>query len=201
MRRERTHTFAGGTRHIAIATLALALGAAMAVVLVVAGGAGGSSPVTRTYSSGAVHPKIPNPGTVIQKIHVPDNGEIKDVNARVRLSHGRVGDVTLILQHPFGRTVLLAANEGGDGGDYGGGTPDCDGDLTSFSDEAAASIADDANTPPFVGAFRPEQALTRLDGKRILGDWRLIVADSDGTGTPEGMIHCAILRFRYSPRP
>lgn len=78
---------------------------------------------------------------------------------------------TLTLRSPDGSTILLSDRNGGHGDKYGSGSARCSGTFTEF-DDAAPSAIHDAGAP-FVGTFRPDQALSLLNGHPAGGEWRL----------------------------
>ncbi|MFN2511680.1 MAG: Calx-beta domain-containing protein [Pyrinomonadaceae bacterium] len=147
--------------------------------------------VTATYSSGNIAVPIPDVATVEIPINVPHTGQVQDVNVRVRLNHTFDGDLDISLVHPDGTVVLLSNNRGGSGDNFGTGANDCSGTPTVFDDEAASTIA--GGTAPFAGSFRPEQALTGLDGKSLNGTWMLRVADTAAIDV--GTIGCVTLEI------
>ena len=63
--------------------------------------------------------------------------------------------------------------------------------LTVFDDSAGTAIT--GGVPPFAGAFRPEQALSSLNGKPSAGTWKLRVADDAVLDT--GTIFCFQLQI------
>ncbi len=171
--------------------------AAAAAVTQSGGPVSAAGPQTKNFKTGDLFRKIPDTGAVVQKIEVPARGKIRDVNVAVRIEHPMDSDVTLLLQHPYGRTVLLAGGVGGEtGANFGSGPADCTGTRTTFSDEAPTAISD--GTAPFDGPFKPQQPLSRFDDKGMHGTWRLIALDDHKTMGP-GVIRCVALRFRYSP--
>jgi subtilisin-like proprotein convertase family protein len=143
----------------------------------------GGSPVTMTYSSGAIANPIPDVGMTMQTITVPDMGTVTDVDVRVRINHGWDEDVDISLMGPNGVTIDLSSDNGGSADNYGSGATDCTGTPTVFDDEAGTPIT--SGTAPFAASFSPEQALTAFDGIDAAGDWKLIVADDEAllTGT------------------
>ncbi len=112
-------------------------------------------------------------------IAVSTRGLVAAVAARVDLSHGRDGDLDLVLGTPNGRREL-SNNSGGSGQNYV---------ATQFADSGAAVIGSTGNnTAPFSGRFRPVQPLATLAGTPLDGDWSLAVRDevTGSTGALEG---------------
>lgn len=132
-------------------------------------------PATASYSSGDIAVPILDVATVEVPIVVPDTGVVSDINVRIRLNHTFDGDLVISLVHPDGTAVVLAGNRGGAGDNFGTGTNNCSGTPTVFDDSAANPIS--AGVAPFAGTFRPDQALSALNGKPSNGTWRLRVAD------------------------
>lgn len=137
---------------------------------------------------------IPDGGSVISTIPVPTNATLSLLNADrveviVHATHPRVSDLTLRLITPRGTNILLSANRGGNGTNYGTGCTFSN--LTFFSDTAPLAIA--AGTAPFVGSFRPEQPLSLAQGEPLSGTWQLMVEDSVGGNA--GTLECWFLRL------
>ncbi|MBL8115724.1 MAG: proprotein convertase P-domain-containing protein [Acidobacteria bacterium] len=120
-------------------------------------------------------------------IVVTGSGNVGKVVVKVRANHTFVGDVEFSLVHPDGTVVLLSDNRGGSGDNFGTGANDCSGTKTVFDDGAATAIA--AGTAPFAGTFRPDGALSALNGKPIAGTWNIRVQDT--AATDFGTLFCA----------
>jgi subtilisin-like proprotein convertase family protein len=131
--------------------------------------------ISATYSSGSLATPIPDLGSVEIPINVSDVGSIEDIDVRVRLNHSFDGDLIISLIAPDGSTVILSANRGGAGDNFGSGANDCSGTSTEFDDAAATAIG--AATAPFAGTFRPDSPLSAFNGKATNGTWRLFVVD------------------------
>jgi subtilisin-like proprotein convertase family protein len=86
---------------------------------------------------------------------------------------------------------LLSSDNGGSGDDYGVGcAPDAN--RTTFDDNAAASVV--GQSAPFVGSFRPEEALSGFVGKfgaAVNGNWTLRITDDFGADV--GTFYCVSL--------
>lgn len=93
-------------------------------------------------------------------------GSLVDLDVSVNLTHSYDGDLVLVLIDPDGRRSLLAYSEGDGGQNYSD---------TIFNDEAGTSIED--GVAPFVGPFRPRQALSSFDGAVASGAWSLEIED------------------------
>ncbi|MCB9845761.1 MAG: proprotein convertase P-domain-containing protein [Phycisphaeraceae bacterium] len=83
------------------------------------------------------------------------------------IDHDYTSDLRISLISPQGTEVVLANRRGGDGNDYTG---------TLFDDEATKTIAQ--GVAPFTGSFRPETALSTLDGVSAAGLWTLVIQDA-----------------------
>lgn len=147
---------------------------------------------TRTFSTGSISKPIRDQDVRFQKIAVDKRGTLKDLNVAVRADHTEIEDLTLLLESPQGKFVKLYTNAVS-GGDLGSGADTCGGDATVFDDEAATDV--ESGTAPLAGSFRPEQSLSRFDGRQIHGKWTLII--SDGDGSDSGTLYCADLRIKY----
>lgn len=141
---------------------------------------------TKTYSSGNISVSIPdnNINTPLDlTLNVPDMGTIVDVDVKIRINHTWDADLDIYVVHPDGTIVELSTDNGGSGDNYGSGPTDCTGTFTVFDDEATTPIT--SGTAPFAGSYKPEQALSALDGKPLNGNWKLRLIDdlSGDTGT------------------
>ncbi|RMH69902.1 MAG: T9SS C-terminal target domain-containing protein, partial [Gemmatimonadetes bacterium] len=107
----------------------------------------------------------------------------------ISLTHSYDADLDIYLISPAGTRVELSTDNGGSGNDYL---------STEFDDEASTPIT--SGSPPFTGTFRPEGALSALDGESITGDWTLEITDQynlDG-----GTLTIFALDLRYiDPQP
>ncbi len=107
-----------------------------------------------------------NPNGVEVPLEVSDSFQIYDVDVLVNIDHPYTGDLTLSLIAPDGREILLANRRGAHGDHFIG---------TIFDDEASLPIGQ--GSPPFTGAFQPEEPLRVLEGMPSQGIWRLKVRD------------------------
>jgi subtilisin-like proprotein convertase family protein len=148
---------------------------------------------TKTFGTGSISKPIADQDVLFQKINVGAQGRLKDLNVAVRADHTQIEDLTLLLESPRGKVIKLFTNAVS-GGDLGSGADSCGGDPTVFDDEATTNV--ESGTAPLAGSFRPEQSLSKFDGKPIHGRWRLIV--SDGDGGDDGTLFCAKLQMKYS---
>lgn len=153
----------------------------------------GGALASSNYSSGGVAVAIPDstPSGVEVPISIPNAGIVTDVNVRVRLNHTYDSDLVLALVHPDGTAVTLANKRGGAGDNFGSGASDCSGIFTVFDDAAGTPI--NSGAAPFAGSYRPTQPLSNLNGKAVMGTWKLRVADTGGGDT--GTIYCFQLDF------
>jgi len=150
---------------------------------------------TKTFSTGSISKPIADQDVLFQKIQVDRRGTLKDLNVAVRADHTQIEDLTLLLESPQGKFAKLYTNAVS-GDDLGSGADDCSGEPTVFDDESATDVG--SGTAPLAGSFRPEQSLSRFDGRQIHGRWTLIV--SDGDGGDDGTLYCAKLRMKYRPQ-
>jgi subtilisin-like proprotein convertase family protein len=180
-------------RPILIAATLAAIAAS--AVLLVASSPAGFSPGDRLILTNPNPRTItdePNGGGVLSKISVPVSGRIRDFDVGVRIAHNSDQDLNLYLVSPGGRFVELSTDNGGNGNDYGAGSNSCAGQLTTFSDEASTRIEDGA--PPYLGFYEPQTPLSRLDGKKVRGAWRLQIFDDNAGDT--GVLGCWAIRVR-----
>jgi uncharacterized repeat protein (TIGR01451 family) len=164
---------------------------AVGAVLAAAGSAAGAASIA--YSSGNLSTAIPDNASLENTIAVPDAGEIVDVKVAVNIAHTQDDQLNIDLVGPDGALVRLSHDQGGSGNNYGTGT-DCSGGFTEFSDGATTSI--NAGVAPFVGSFRPEQALAAFAGRPSNGPWKLVVRD-DGAGVV-GTLWCWKLTMTFA---
>lgn len=149
---------------------------------------------TRTFSSGNVSKFINDHSTTVQKINVTRQGRIKDINVRVRLNHTDTNDLNIWLRSPGGKYVFLFNERGsGTNDNLGSGPNNCNGTPTTFDDEASTTLS--SGSSPFASGFKPEQLLSRFDGKLMQGKWELVVYDDANADT--GHLGCVKLKIRY----
>ncbi len=130
-------------------------------------------------------------------IYVPNvAGVIQKVTVSLYTVHPNVGDLTFQLISPDGTNVLLSANHGGTGANYGlACIPTTS--RTIFDDDATNAIAN--GRAPFVGSFKPDQPLSAFSGKsgtNAVGLWQLVAIDS-GAGNV-GTLECWSLNISSS---
>jgi serine protease len=126
----------------------------------------GTSVRTKSYSSTDVGKVIPNLGTVVSRLTIPDNVTIRDLSVQVSASHPNDGTVRISLIGPDGTQVVLFNRRGGSGNDFVN---------TIFDDEAPNSVW--RGTAPFAGSYKPEYVLNAFDGKSAKGTWSLVIDD------------------------
>jgi len=134
--------------------------------------------VEATHSSGNLSVPIPEEGTVEVTLPVNQAGLVSDVDFRVRLNHTFDRDVELYLISPDGTSIELSADNGAGGDNYGAGAQSCAGTFTELDDSATPYISPDG-VAPFVGTFRPEEALARFQGMPAAGTWTLRITDDE----------------------
>ncbi len=121
-------------------------------------------------------------------INVTNAAIINDVNVTVNITHTWVADLTLVLTSPAGTTVVLSAQNGGNGDNY---------TNTVFDDDATNEIASGA--APFTGSFQPTGSLDSLNGETAGGVWTLNVSDAAAFDT--GMIQSWSMEICGVPLP
>jgi subtilisin-like proprotein convertase family protein len=162
------------------------LGLAVLALLVPLALAAGSPAATQTYTSHQLHAPIPDGGTLVRALQVPDAGPVSFLAVGVRIAHPHVADLTLTLVSPGGRKVVLSRQEGGNTANYGSGPKGCSGNLAWFESDALDPVS--TQDAPFAGEQRPEQPLTALSGTEARGRWSLHV--DDGTPGAAGTLLC-----------
>ncbi len=109
-----------------------------------------------------------NTSGVDSVINITENKLITDVNVSVNITHPWVGDLSLGLIGPSGKTVILSILDSNEDGDNYSNT--------IFDDEASAEI--NSGTAPFTGIFRPVGNLSVFNDEESYGEWKLKVVDS-----------------------
>jgi autotransporter-associated beta strand protein len=145
-------------------------------------------PDAGTRFNSALVQAIPDAGTLNSTINVAGiTTPIKRVSVLLHITHTAANDLDISLIGPDGTTIVLSSDNGGVASDYGA---DCtDAGRTTFIDTAPTAITSGA--APFVGRFRPEQALTAFNektGADVNGIWTLRVADD--TAGAVGSLRC-----------
>ena len=132
-----------------------------------------------TFSAGGA--AIADRATTRIRIPVAGTFRIADLDVHIDLQHGRTSDLSIRLIAPTGEMITLFNRRSG--ADLRG---------TIFDDQAMTSLRDAA--APFTGRFRPEQALSQLEGKSAAGIWLLDIFDV-ATGVT-GQVNGVTLSFR-----
>lgn len=120
---------------------------------------------THTYSS-SPYARIYDRYATVVSITVDRDITIADLDVKLDIAHTYDSDLYIHLVAPDGTDVPLVQFRGGSGDNF---------KSTTLNDEASTSIA--RGRAPFSGAYRPERALSTLDGKNARGDWQLWVED------------------------
>jgi subtilisin-like proprotein convertase family protein len=144
-------------------------------------------PIT-TYNSTDVPKVIADNATVNSVTNVADTYPITDVDVGVSITHSYDGDVIISLIPPGGAPLVLVNRRGVGGDNF---------TNTVFDDSAAGSIT--SGTPPYTGSFRPETALTGLNGTSSNGTWTLRVSDNANLDT--GTLTAWFVRLSTTPLP
>ena len=139
-----------------------------------------------TQSKGTTVSTISIPSTEV----IPDLGRVVDVTVSVNITHTYNSDLKLSLISPDGTEILLADSVGTDTDNFGSANV-----KTRFSD--AGPIGINAGTAPYLGVFKPAQALAGFKGKKINGDWKLKIEDTKDIDS--GTLNDWSLDFRRQP--
>jgi subtilisin-like proprotein convertase family protein/thiol-disulfide isomerase/thioredoxin len=118
------------------------------------------------------------------------NGGVTAVTVSVWITHAQDSDLDVILVAPTGKEVKLAARVGGTGNDFG---TSCS-KTTTFDSGAKTAITQ--GSAPFVGTFRPTEALTGFAGLPANGQWQLKAIDN--VVSKVGQINCWSLSITAS---
>ena len=160
----------------------------------------GGNSITITQSGTAPTPfdsnafvALQDPGTIESSLVVSGlAGPISNVTVSLHITHTWDEDLRISLVGPDNTTVNLSTANGADLDNYGSGCAAAS--RTRFSDSAINYIVTAA--PPFVGEFRPEQALAAFNGKSgaaANGTWRLRIQDVVSPDT--GALQCWSVNF------
>jgi subtilisin-like proprotein convertase family protein len=127
------------------------------------------------FASTNVPLDIPDMGTAESGIQVSGIVlPLAQVKVSAYITHTYDQDLRVSLVAPDNTEILLSANNGQSGQNYGAGCQQ----MTEFTDSAFTSIA--SASAPFLGTFSPEQPLSGLQGKSgaaVNGVWKLRVMD------------------------
>lgn len=156
-------------------------------------GTGVSNGIPARFDNYVAQP-IPGAGTTNSVILVTNvNFAVTRMTVSLQLNHAYDANVVLQLVSPDGVTNTLARNRGANGQNYGFSCfPDSR--RTTFDDGALTPIG--SGTPPFLGAFKPEEPLAMFAGKfgtNVNGAWQLLVTDLGQYGA--GLLNCWSLTF------
>src|SRR5439155_13545814 len=110
------------------------------------------------------------------------NGGVSNVTVSVYVTHPQDSDLDVVLVSPAGQEVKLVARVGGVGNNFG---TSCS-KTTTFDGTAKASIS--SGVAPFVGSFKPSEALTLFNGSPANGEWQRRAVDN--AATKVGQINC-----------
>jgi len=120
------------------------------------------------YPSDDVPQPITDRSTVTSTLIVTESFPIADLDVKIDVTHSYDADLDVYLIAPDGTRIELFTDVGGSGDDF---------TTTVLDDEADTAITDGES--PFAGRFRPEEALSLLDGLDAQGTWTLEVTDDN----------------------
>jgi subtilisin-like proprotein convertase family protein len=146
--------------------------------------AGSAPAATNTYSSGPLAYVIGPSAAPVLKVR--DRGPVSRVSVAVRIDFAGTGDLKLALRSPSGTSVVLAANRGARGRNFGTGRG-CGGQLTVFADDFGTPIRE-GEAPFGESPYLPEQALARFKGEQAAGFWTLEIENQTQRRT--GFLRC-----------
>ena len=129
-----------------------------------------------------------DPGTIESSLITSGlTGQITNVTVSFYITHTWDADLRISLIGPDNTAVNLTTANGSSGDNYGSACAAAS--RTRFSDSATNFIV--GSSAPFVGEFRPEQALSAFNGKSgaaANGTWRLRIQDVEAPDT--GALQC-----------
>jgi subtilisin-like proprotein convertase family protein len=144
------------------------------------------------YSTGDIVTPLSDNTTTDSTLFVTGRGAITEISVRLRIAHPRPADLDIQLIAPDGTAVKLANNVGGMSADFGAGSANCSGLMTTLADDGTSSVL--MGTGPFLGVYRPDARLSTLHGRGAQGSWTLRVADE--VATQSGTLYCWQLVMR-----
>ena len=117
-------------------------------------------------------------------IYVPLAGNVQDVSVDLNLNHANDGELQISLIKD-NSVIYLSQYNGNNGQNF---------TNTTFTDTAAMSITQ--GTPPFTGAYRPQQPFANFVNTQTQGNWILRIFDKSAGNT--GTLLNWSLRIKYS---
>jgi subtilisin-like proprotein convertase family protein len=124
---------------------------------------------------------------------------ITNLTVSLYLTHTFDADLTISLIGPDGTTAKLSVENGGSANNYGSACSPTT-SRTTFDDSATNLVVH--ASAPFVGSFRPEDQLSRFNGKSgafANGSWKLRITDSFAGDT--GTLNCWSLNINHGAIP
>jgi subtilisin-like proprotein convertase family protein len=155
------------------------------------------------FGTGPIRLDIPDGGTLVSDVVVPQSATIRDLNVQLDITHSIASDLLVQLTKvdalvPANSiTITLFDSVGGTADHFIGTILD---DEQPVAIDAAASPA----VAPFAGRFRPEQSLSMFDGQDLGGLWQLTVTDQVAANGGVGRLESWALvsdPFTITPNP
>lgn len=126
-------------------------------------------PAIERYVADDVPKQIADFTTIVSTLVVGGSIAIADLDVEINVAHTYVGDLEARLVGPEGTRIILFSGVGGSGDNL---------TKTVLDDEGPTPIADGA--APFLGRYRPHEALSAFDRSDAAGVWTLEIHD-DGS--------------------
>lgn len=138
---------------------------------------------TGIYGYAGASTPIPDNGTLLIDLNVPDSLVVEDVDIALYTTHSRNDDLDITLISPSGTRVEITSDNGISFLSYG-----LSHWFARFDDESVSCPVEAEIL--FTGTFSPEGTLSDFDGESSFGTWTLeVVDDSPGeTGTVEDLV-------------
>ncbi|MCU0281620.1 MAG: proprotein convertase P-domain-containing protein [Acidimicrobiia bacterium] len=164
-------------KRLAILTMALALATMLAPAAPALDGRAALSYVDFSTTLGGPIPDNDPTGVFAEVFTVSERGIILDLNVSIDITHSRVGDLLITLEHYGTGVTRTLVNRPGVPATARG----CLGDNISITldDEATPQIETMClgSTPTLAGTARPNNSLSVFDGHDLNGSWILTVKD------------------------
>lgn len=156
----------------------------------------GQAQEPQTFCSTDVPISIPSGEGRESVLNVPDIGEVESVVVKLYIGDQpfRV-DTEVLLRSPESDPILLFAEVGGNGDDFG---TTCQPMPNFVLDDAASEpVSDFTSGDPAAGTYRPDDPLSLLIGGDVSGEWTLSISDSGGAFG--ATLNCWCLEFNSTP--
>jgi subtilisin-like proprotein convertase family protein/uncharacterized protein YvpB len=158
-------------------------------------------PTTTALFCSSAAQAIPDQATISSTIDVGDARLIGDLDVRLEIAHGWVGDLVVSLTHQeTGKTVTLVDRPGIPASEQGCGNDDL---IAILDDEITSSLENKCAASPAAisGIYLPSSQLAAFDLERATGAWTLTISDLGRGDTGRLRSWCLAAKVSDSPAP